>query len=314
MKSPFYVSLTPFFDFTQAAKPVVWSSVFANNNPLEVEIGFGNGEYLAAMAQANPTTNYVGFEEYCERIQRTLRKLSRNTSCDNVRVLRMDVRPGFIYLFQERSVRFIHCLFPPPWPKKSDIKHRLFTTEFLTLANSRLIDGGVFKIVTDHKPLADWILDQIPNTGFVHDDTVIGATHGTKFEKKWVEGGQRQFYQIMLSKKEHKSVGAYKEQAMRHYTLEQFDPDSFAMAEYSQDGIAVSFKDYLYDPKRQTALVYVLVNETHLLQNIRIKIFKQGAIWRLSLAEGTLTMPTAGVSQALECVYQAAQSKFTSHS
>ncbi|MBI3314914.1 MAG: hypothetical protein HYZ86_03095 [Candidatus Omnitrophica bacterium] len=302
---PFYISLKPFLDHQVLPRPAHWATIFGNDRPVEVEIGFGNGEYLARLSTQNPQVNYVGFEEYCERIQRTLRKVN-HAGVVNARVLRLDVRPGFDLLFAPKTVRFIHCLFPPPWPKKSGAKHRLFDTAFLRLANNRLRDGGTLKIVTDHRPYAGWITDNVPGTGFDLRLEKVPARYDTKFERKWAEGGQKEFYELTLAKKEHVNVARRKDAAMQHYVMERFDPDRFSMPDHSADGIAVVCKDFLYDPKRKTAMVHVLVNEEHLLQNIRIVIVNGKKGWTINLAQGSLLMPTAGVAKALECVHQAA--------
>ena len=303
---PLYISLKPFLNHGVLPRPVNWFNIFNNDQPLEVEIGFGNGEYLAKLCREHPNTNFVGFEEYCERISRTLRKLSREQA-SNVRVLRLDVRPAFNYLFAPRSIAYIHCLFPPPWPKKSDIKHRLFSTEFLRLANSRLKDNGIMKIVTDHKPYAEWINEQIPGSGFTITRTVIPASYGTKFEQKWVGEGQREFDEIILTKKEHADILHKEDSTVQHYTISNFDPDRFKMGEYIDGNIAVVFQEILYDPKRQTAMVHVLVHDEQLLQNVRAVIVKVSAGWSIHLAQGSMLMPTAGIAKALECVRDAAE-------
>ncbi len=303
---PFYVSLKPFLDYRQISHPVNWHKVFGNDNPLEVEIGFGNGEYLARLGQEHTNINFIGFEEYCQRTHRTLRKLSRIKN-DHVRILRMDVRPAFEYLFSPNSISKIHCLYPPPWPKKSDIKHRLFTSEFLKLANNRLVKEGTLKIVTDHRPYILWTQENLQGTGFEADLKHITASYDTKFERKWVEGGQREFYELLLTKKRSVDIVEKKEAVVQHYHLKHFDPQHFHMQEYSAQGIAVVFKDMLYDPKQATALVHLLVNDEHVFQNIRVVVFQTPEGWRISLAEGTMLMPTAGVAKAMELVYQSAQ-------
>jgi tRNA (guanine-N7-)-methyltransferase len=303
----FYVSLQPFLNHTVIARPTDWAQVFANNRPVEVEIGFGNGEYLERLSREYAQVNFVGFEQYCERIQRTLRKLSR-TGLDNVRVLRLDARAGLERYFRPRTISRIHCLYPPPWPKKSDAKHRLFTGEFLKLANSRLTDGGVLKIVTDHFPYVEWIRENIEGTGFSLVFNRIAANYGTKFEKKWVEGGQSEFYELLLTKKEHMLVGIKEDAQVQSYTVDDFDPEKFSFKDYSHQGIAVAFKEILYDAKKKIALVHVIACDGPLAQNIRIVIAYSSKGWRVNLAEGSMLMPTQAVSQAVECVYQAAQS------
>jgi tRNA (guanine-N7-)-methyltransferase len=302
---PFYISLKPFLDYRALSCPADWKKVFHNDNPLEVEIGFGNGEYLAHLAQEFPQTNFIGFEEYCERIHKTLRKLSRVNN-EGVRVLRMDVRPAFTYLFAPGTIRYIHCLYPPPWPKKSDIKHRLFTTEFLKLVNNRLADGGTLKIVTDHYPYILWIQEQLPGTGFKAQLKHIPASYHTKFERKWSEGGQKEFYELLLNKAKTIDIIEKKENPVQRYTLTSFAPQRFQLQDHSADGIAVVFKDMLFDSARQIAMVHVLVNDEHIFQNLRIIIHKDKDHWNINLAEGTMMMPTAGVAKALELVHEAA--------
>ena len=302
----FYVSLMPFLNHGAISCPTVWSAIFANQAPLEVEIGFGNGEYLARISRENPQINFVGFEQYCDRINRTLRKLSR-TGLDNVRVLRLDARAGFERYFSPKTIERVHCLYPPPWPKKSDIKHRLFTTDFLKLVNSRLVDGGVLKIVTDHHPYIEWVQENIQGTGFSAEFKNIQANYGTKFEKKWVEGGQSEFYELLLTKHSHIPIGVKEDVPLQSYTLDNFNPDNFSFKEYSHEGIALSFKEILYDSKKQVALVHVIACDGPLAQNIRIVIAHSSKGWRVNLAEGSMLMPTQAVSQALECVYEAAK-------
>ena len=307
----FYISLKPFLNHGDILRPTVWSSVFSNDHPLEVEIGFGNGEYLERISRENPQINFVGFEQYCERIHRTLRKLSR-TGLDNVRVLRLDARAGFERYFAPRTISRVHCLYPPPWPKKSDIKHRLFTTDFLRLVNSRLVEGGVLKIVTDHHPYIDWVQENIQDTGFTVEFKNIQANYGTKFEKKWVDGGQSEFYELVLTKHHHISVGVKEDFPMQSYLIDQFNPDNFGFKDYSHEGVAVSFKEILYDAKRKVALVHVIACDGPMAQNIRIVIAHSPKGWRVNLAEGTMLMPTQAVSQALECVYLAAKGTLSS--
>jgi len=303
---PFYISLKPFLNHGAISRPTDWRAVFANDRPLEVEIGFGNGEYLERLSRDNPQTNFIGFEQYCERIHRTLRKLSR-TGLDNVRVLRLDARAGFERYISPQTVSFVHCLYPPPWPKKSDIKHRLFTGDFLKLVNSRLVDGGTLKIVTDHHPYIDWVKENIQDTGFSVESKNIKADYGTKFEKKWVEGGQSEFYELLLTKQAHIPVGLKEDSPLQSYLIDDFNPDNFGFKDHSQEGVAVSFKEILYDAKKQTALVHVIACDGPMAQNIRIVIARSPKGWRVNLAEGTMLMPTLAVSQALECVYQAAK-------
>ena len=279
-------------------RPTAWSTVFNNQQPLEVEIGFGNGEFLAKLCAQYPMTNFIGFEQYCERIHRTLRKLSREAS-GNVRVMRLDAKAGFERYIAPRSVNKIYCLYPPPWPKKSDAKHRLLTHAFLKTLNNRLVDGGVFLLVTDWKPYTEWLLEQYPGTGFDLDVKVIAPNYGTKFENKWVEGGQREFYEMTFTKKYHQDVPLKEDVAMQTHLVNDFDPDHFILSDTQEPGIAVSLKDFIYDSKKKIAMVHAVISDEGIVQHIRIIIVATPKGWRVQLAEGSLLMPTQGVALAL---------------
>ena len=41
-----------------------FSEVFGNNNPLEIEIGMGKGDFIIDKAIKNPNINYIGIEMY----------------------------------------------------------------------------------------------------------------------------------------------------------------------------------------------------------------------------------------------------------
>ena len=117
---------------------------------------------------------------------------------------------------------------------------------------------------------------------------------------------QHEFYELLLTKKAHIPVRIKEDSALQSYLIEQFNPDDFGFKDYSHEGVAVSFKEILYDAKRKIALVHVIACDGPLTQNIRIVIAHSSKGWRINLAEGAMLMPTKAVSQALECVYQAA--------
>src|SRR5262245_44161172 len=44
------------------APPIVWRDLFGNDNPVEVEVGFGKGLHLVNAGAARPDTNFLGVE------------------------------------------------------------------------------------------------------------------------------------------------------------------------------------------------------------------------------------------------------------
>jgi tRNA (guanine-N7-)-methyltransferase len=297
-----YGSLASFLPLEERLFPMDQQAVFGRPASLEVEIGFGTGEYLARIAAQGADKNFLGFEQCANRIIKTLRKL-HDAKLNNVRLMRMDAVWGFRYLFPQRSMSRVHCLFPCPWPKKRHAKHRLFTPAVLRLINSRLVDGAVLYIVTDHKPYAEWIVENVPGTGFDMSAAVIPAKFDTKFERKWSEAGQSEFYELTLTKVEHQDV-AQGGCAMKTYFFNEVD---FARVrpESLWGPMTVKFGELLYDPQVKRAIIDAVVSEDDRSQHIWIMIVHTSKGWCVCPAGGTVVLPTEGAQKAIALVADA---------
>ncbi len=310
MKSNYnYGSLGPFIDLSLLdwadGYPGVFSGGSSGVSSLEVEIGFGTGEYLAAMGAANPGVNFIGFEQCPTRIIKTLRKLHQ-AGVVNTRVLRIDAVWGFRFLLAPGTLDRVHCLFPCPWPKKKHIKHRLFQPAFLRLVRSRLKANGTLRIVTDHQPYAQWIGEGLEATGFSLQRRTIGAVHGTKFEKKWQEGGQELFDELTLTADQPYEFSPVEVLPVKIYFSKGFDPDRMVL-EGVKGLITVSFPEYLFDPKRNAGMVHAIVSEDNRMQHVWVGIERTAKGWCVAPAAGTAILPTEGVQKAVEIVFQAVE-------
>ena len=301
---PRYISLDPLILWRQAERPIDWPQRFGRDAPLEVEIGFGNGAFLVRQARTHPERNLVGIELEWASVRRALRKIAR-ANVGNVRLIQADARMALAWLFAPRSVHRVYSLFPCPWPKKRHAKHRLFSHAFLQLLNSRLTTDGEALIVTDHRPYLDWLLAQLPNTGFRAHWEAIPPRFGTKYERKWQRAGQEQFYELRLIKHAHRDVPPKEEIALRIHRVAHFDPDRFRPAG-SRGDVAVEFKEFLYDPRRQKGMARVFVAEGELKQEFWIAIVWDGEAWVVRPAQGCGVVPTAGVQRALDLARDAA--------
>ncbi len=297
-----YGSLVPFLPVEGSLFPLDQASVFGRGAPLEVEIGFGTGEYLVRAAAAAPEKDFIGLEQCARRILAALRKVQA-AGLGNIRVMRMDAAWAFRFLFRERSLARVHCLFPCPWPKKRHTKNRLFTTEFLRLINSRLVDGAGLYIVTDHKPYAAWIAEQSAGSGFSLKAGVIPARFGTKFERKWFEAGQSSFYELSLVKAEHQ-VMAQGGVVMRTYSFDKVVFENIR-PEDLWGPVTVKFGALLHDPRLGKAMVDAVVSEDGRVQHVWIVIAPARTGWSVAPAAGTVVLPTFGVQQALDRVAEA---------
>lgn len=303
-------SLSPLIDFYSIDRPVRWNKIFGREAPIQVEIGFGMGEVLLRKAQENPGIDFIGIEYNWERIYKTVKAIDRanrpKQKVQNIRILRLNAWVAFERLFQERSIQHVYCLFPCPWPKKSHAKHRLFSRDFLQVLNSRLMDAGTVQIVTDHFPYVDWIKEQNDPVCFFLEEEGVKPGFGTKFERKWLEEGQEEFFELNLLKNEHIRCTVKEDVEVNSYKLKNFDPDRFEFEDIKEEEIAVVLKDRIYDRDKQQLLLRVIVSEQHLMQNFWAIIRKNNDFWRLCKMEGQHFLPTPGINKALEFIYQSA--------
>lgn len=302
-KSPKYVSLEPLIAPQDIQAPMDWSRPFKREAPLEVEIGFGNGEFLLEKAKAHPERNFIGFELSFIRVKNTLRQLS-SAALPNVRLLYEDARLSLERLFLPSSIERVYCLFPCPWPKSDHIKFRLFSKDFLQLLNNRLTEDGEALLVTDSQKFFNWVLKEAPDTGFQITSKTIKPRFGTKFENKWLAGGQKEFYELHFKKERHLDIKLRENPTMKVYRSEKFDPARFHIDD-CRGAVNITFKDFVYDAKKKKGMVLLVVTEEHLVQFLWVSIAYGKNVWYIARAEGTSVVPTNGILQAMENVYQA---------
>jgi tRNA (guanine-N7-)-methyltransferase len=125
-------------------------SALCGDVSLEIEIGCGNGRFLAVQAAKHPTTHYIGIERMLGRVRKLNRKAER-LPARNLHALRLEAFYTFYYLLPEHRLQTVYVFFPDPWPKRRHHRNRLFSPLFLDVLWMRLKEGGIIQIATDHQ-------------------------------------------------------------------------------------------------------------------------------------------------------------------
>jgi tRNA (guanine-N7-)-methyltransferase len=136
--------------------PLAGPSLFGNDHPLEVEVGFGKGLFLLTAAQARPDTNFLGLE-IARKYQLYAATRLAKRGLGNVRVAQADARRFFRDHLAAAAVQAVHVYFPDPWWKKRHLKRRVFTPEFVAECARVLCPGGRLHAVTDVQEYAQVI-------------------------------------------------------------------------------------------------------------------------------------------------------------
>lgn len=155
--------LWPKFGVDDAAL-VMLPALFGRDAPRTLEIGFGNGENLVALARAHPERDYLGVEVHRPGVGRVLLALEEHR-LTNVRLICRDAVEVLGRQLLPASLAEILILFPDPWPKKRHHKRRLVQAPFVALLIRALAPGGVLRLATDWQPYAIEMLTTLAASG-----------------------------------------------------------------------------------------------------------------------------------------------------
>ncbi len=140
------------------AQPFDAPGHFHTQQPLWLDIGFGNGESVVHAARTHPHCNVLGIEVHTPGIGRLLMSAQQH-GLDNIRFIQGDAFEVLQSWIPNGSLAAVHVYFPDPWHKKRHHKRRLVNDDFIALVARRLQPEGRLHIATDWRPYAEAIVD-----------------------------------------------------------------------------------------------------------------------------------------------------------
>jgi len=159
--------------------------------PLWLEIGFGGGEHMVAVAAANPGVRLIGCEPFVNGVAMAL-GLLRATPCANLLLHPGDVRDLFDVL-PGGVLERVFLNYPDPWPKSRHHRRRFVTQEHLVPLFAACAPGARFHLATDIADYARQAREEAPRAGFVplSDSAEPWADWvSTRYEKKALREGR----------------------------------------------------------------------------------------------------------------------------
>src|SRR5216117_1484926 len=186
LHSTFIIRLNSIIDRLEPA------NLFPHLQPLEVELGSGDGTFIAQYAQRHPDRNFLAVERLLGRLRKLDRKGLR-AGLVNLRIVRIEASYLLEYLLPPESLRALHVYFPDPWPKRKHRKNRLVNLRFTELAAQALTPGGTVYLRTDDSDyFAQMTAVFAANTNFFLTEMPVELCGVlTDFEKDFLNRGVR---------------------------------------------------------------------------------------------------------------------------
>jgi tRNA (guanine-N7-)-methyltransferase len=170
--------------------PLDLDRVFGRTAPRTLEIGFGNGESLAALALGHPERDYLGVEVHEPGVGHLLIAIQRK-GIGNLRLIRADAVEVVGHWLPAAGLDEVLVFFPDPWPKKRHHKRRLIQPGFLAGLARVMAPGARLHLATDWAHYAEhmlgtseaspWFDNADPGGGFASRPA---SREMTKFERR----------------------------------------------------------------------------------------------------------------------------------
>ncbi len=136
--------------------PLDWFELFGRRAPVELEIGCGNGRFVAREAAARPETDFLAVDRARPYASLAARRLAK-AALANARAGCAEAEDLLERLVAPASLDAAHIYFSDPWPKRRHAKRRLFQWPFLGLLARALKPGAIARVKTD----VDWYFADI---------------------------------------------------------------------------------------------------------------------------------------------------------
>jgi tRNA (guanine-N7-)-methyltransferase len=167
-----------------------YSQCFGRKAPLVLEIGFGMGDSLLAMAQVEQDKDFIGIDVHPPGVGRLINTAGKEAA-DNLRVYCADAVDVLDDCIADNSLARVQLYFPDPWHKKKHHKRRILQPALVQKIRTKLTLGGLFHMATDWENYAEHMMEVMDAAeGFENNEGVGNFAPRpdfrpvTKFEKR----------------------------------------------------------------------------------------------------------------------------------
>ncbi len=133
-------------------------SYFECADDVWLEVGFGAGEHLLALARAHPGLGLIGAEPYEAGVAKLLSHMAPDPP-PNIRIHEGDAR-DVIAALPDACLGRVFILFPDPWPKTRHHKRRFIQVGMLDQLARVMRAGAEMRFASDDAGYVQWTLER----------------------------------------------------------------------------------------------------------------------------------------------------------
>lgn len=182
-----------------------WQKLFANSNPIHLEIGTGKCTFIYEMAKTYPNINFIGIERIDTVLALGIKDIETLEKLPNLYLMNYDALNVDKIFFKE--IERIYLNFSDPWPKKRHEKRRLTSFRFLEKYDIIFASDNNITMKTDNKELFEYSAISFSNYGYTIVDLSLDLHKKqdynnimTEYEKKFTKKGNN-IYMLEVKKR-----------------------------------------------------------------------------------------------------------------
>ena len=176
-----------------------WNTLFANNNPINLELGMGRGSFIIEMAKKNPKINYIGLELDKNQTAYAIKTIG-SQKINNLKIICASADD--IVNFFGKEINTIYLTFSEPWPKRHDANKRFTHVNYLKLYDRIFKKNKHIILKTDNKILFASALESLSDYWYIFDKVSLDLHNDerridnvmTDFEKQYFKEHRPIFY------------------------------------------------------------------------------------------------------------------------
>ena len=164
-----------------------FKELFANDNPIYLEIGMGRGQFIYENAKKYKDINFIGIERFDSIMAKAILKMEE---VPNLRLIKYDA--SLIEEVFDHEIDKLYLNFSDPWPKNRHENRRLTSKVFLEKYQNIFKDKQQIEVRTDNRDFFLYSVESLGDLEYTLNDVsfnyqskdLIMTEYESKFRKK----------------------------------------------------------------------------------------------------------------------------------